>query len=349
MSFRGEHEGTFRQQVQGRRTFGSSIRMEERLNNSRNNYYSNDENDTDVDDGSDNEEERRLSELHGEADDSGRRNNGSNVEGSNVSNKKRKTGDGKDSTNIDDQYRQIIAKKNRVPRPKITVETLTGVDGLIGIPTEFTRAVRNSVPKNRKDIAGAAAFSRLLMRSYERMAHDLLPSSCPDDVYYKIEQLGSNKSCRDYIHHMRIQQRNVYLENVLGKDRANKIIDEFDDEIRIQSLALAQRQEEDNVTPSDDVNINHDDEMELDLLTNNEDNESSSPNENVGGNSIVPDSSSAGSEDESPTTDHPISGPTSAAVTPHIDKNSSSQQENVSKKNRRRVIEEDTDDEDESN
>jgi Replication Fork Protection Component Swi3 len=177
-------------------------------------------------DEADEEEERMLSDIHGEAEE-GRQENKS----------KRKKLEDSDKK-IEDQYRKAL-KQPRKTRPKLEYEGLTGSNGLIRVLMEFPQQMQRYVPKSGKDISGAADYCRILMSSYERFTHDLMPSSSFEDTLWRIEQLGSNKQMREYLQQMRNDQRNKYLEKALGKEKAMKIIQELDDEM----ARLAQGQE----------------------------------------------------------------------------------------------------------
>jgi hypothetical protein len=163
--------------------------------------------DNSSDDDSEEEEERRLSEQHGEAA----------VDGGGTA--KRTS----EEDQIAAEYEGKTAKKKK-PRFVFTVDRLTSADGLIRVATEFKRIPR---PKT-KSIPSTAAYSQKLIGAYHEFALDLWPGQHAADVLLKIEQLGPK--AKNYLNLQRNELvRNRYLEGVLGREAAEKLLQQFED------------------------------------------------------------------------------------------------------------------------
>ncbi|GAX25062.1 hypothetical protein FisN_10Lh257 [Fistulifera solaris] len=151
------------------------------------------------------EEERLLSEQHGEADEDNDRE------------KKRNKDDAPDL-----DYSGVTQKKKK--RPTLTVEHLTGLNGLIRIPDDF-KALNSKLPRDAKT---AAQYTRSLMKLYQEFFVELWPQSSSTDVLLMIEQLGSKQPTKTYLQHLRDTARNRYVEHVLGREKAEKLLHELE-------------------------------------------------------------------------------------------------------------------------
>jgi hypothetical protein len=162
----------------------------------------------------DQSEEEALSAHHGEAQE--------------ARGEKRKT----EADDVEQLYDEKLKKKPRIPRPKLTAENLTGVNGLIRLPMEF-KAIHYRGEK--KDVKAAAAYSRSLMKAYTSFCSDLFPSAAFEDVLTTIEEkLGGKKEVKTYVQHLRDDVRNRHVEKLYGKEKAEKMLLELEDGLRQQ-------------------------------------------------------------------------------------------------------------------
>ena len=159
------------------------------------------------------EQERILSEQHGEAEES------------TATRRKR-------SSEADIEAEYGVARK-KVKRPTLTPATLLGPKGLIRIRSEFHRQLRWPSSSSTKD-AAAAAYSRSLVQKYKSFCYDLFPGSAFEDMLSRIESFGSKKEVKTYLQTMREEIRNNHLENIYGKEKANRMIQELEHGLKQQ-------------------------------------------------------------------------------------------------------------------
>ena len=169
------------------------------------------------------EEERALSEKFGEAEEGG----------GGESSRKRKTEESeKDIALALDQEEK---KKIKKPRPQLLPANLTGADGLMKLPIEFKKNIKYRPKKGKKrDIVAAAAYSQNLVNAYHSFCTDLFPSMAFEDVLLKIEQLGSKKEVKDFLQHTRDNVRNEHLERLYGREKAERMLQELDDGLKLR-------------------------------------------------------------------------------------------------------------------
>jgi hypothetical protein len=142
-----------------------------------------------------------------------------------------KHGDHEDEdAKIEAHYEKSSHESKRKPRVTLTMEKLTGVDGLIRIPHEFARTLKkkhasflssSSVPT----ASTAASYATQLVDLYADFAHSIWPHTHMLDVFYKIEQLGSKPTLKAFLELQRQEiTRNPYLEKTLGRENAETLI-----------------------------------------------------------------------------------------------------------------------------
>ncbi|GKY97674.1 hypothetical protein MPSEU_000725700 [Mayamaea pseudoterrestris] len=149
------------------------------------------------------EQERLLSRQHGEAAEAPSSKRGPQT-----------------AEEIEAEYEKNKNSVKRIKRPTLTVDMMTGVNGLVRIPVEF----KHISFRNEKSIASAAAYSLKLMESYKKFCFDLMPSMAFEDVVLKIEKEGGSKQLKDYLQNMRNAQRDEYLEGLYGKEKAEQFL-----------------------------------------------------------------------------------------------------------------------------
>ena len=209
------------------------------------------------------EEERRLSARHGEA----------GVD--NLIRSKRFAPSGKTATpsyleernNADTDADAAAAKefddKVRAKKSRSTLlpSDLKGSNGLLFIRRSFpaeigkfqcpsgpTKVLGTGARSNQyaqkmnhqAQIAAAAKYSRSLMSAYRAFARDLFPSMAPEDVFLKVEDLGSKKEVKDFLQIMRDELRREYLEGIYGVEKARRILHELEYGLR-QQTSLSMR------------------------------------------------------------------------------------------------------------
>ncbi|CAB9519864.1 Replication Fork Protection Component Swi3 [Seminavis robusta] len=175
------------------------------------------------------EEERALSELHGEAqDDEGK----TTITSSN----KRKTTD-ESEKDIAQELDQEEKKKIKKPRPQLLASNLTGDNGLIKIPTAMKRIKYKPKKGKKRDIDAAASYCQNLMKAYQTFCDDLFPSMNFEDVLLKIEQLGAKKEVKAFLQNTRDSVRREYMEKLCGPERAGELLKELDQRIIEQRYA----------------------------------------------------------------------------------------------------------------
>ncbi|KAL7535988.1 hypothetical protein ACHAXR_008061 [Thalassiosira sp. AJA248-18] len=194
------------------------------------------------DDGLDSDEEeaeRLLSEQHGEAADDS------------AAPKRKRTTNATKLTEEDaaaaKEFEEKITKKK--PRQTLQPSDLKGSNGLIFVRRSFPTSIKKfrEVPHAKKvrgtgarsekvaqrlntnmQLNAAATFSRSLMTSYHSFAQELFPALATEDVFLKIENLGSKKEVKDYLQLMRDEMRKEYLEGVYGEEKAGRILNELE-------------------------------------------------------------------------------------------------------------------------
>jgi hypothetical protein len=129
-------------------------------------------------------------------------------------------------------YEKTSHESKKKPRVTLTVEKLTGVDGLIRIPHEFSLALKkkhasflSSSSSTPPTVAAAASYATQLVDLYADFAHSIWPHTHMLDVFYKIEQLGSKPALKAFLELQRQEiTRNPYLEKTLGRETAESLL-----------------------------------------------------------------------------------------------------------------------------
>ncbi|KAL9189063.1 hypothetical protein ACHAXT_011553 [Thalassiosira profunda] len=201
------------------------------------------------DDGlSSDEEERLLSAQYGEASDDSP---GAKRKRSTSATAKLATLTEEDAQAAAEFEEKVTRKK---ARPALTAAELKGDKGLVFVRRAFPANVRKfrEVPFANKargagakshelarkinaqgQIKAAADYSRSLMGQYRAFANGLFPSLAAEDVFLKIEDLGSKKEVKDYLQVMRDEMRREYLEGIYGAERAGRILNELEHGLRV--------------------------------------------------------------------------------------------------------------------
>lgn len=183
------------------------------------------------------DQERALSERHGEAKENG--------PPPNPTSKKESDKDIANALNSNE------TKKKR-KRITLTEDKLTdGVNGIIRIRHEFPSKIRyrplanaastKKMPKKKKlelEIQAAAAYSSKLLTMYNNFAMDLMPTFHPTDTLLKINDLGSKKKVRNYLDLMRQDTCMSHLKTVYGMEKATKLFDELNHGLRAHENGL---------------------------------------------------------------------------------------------------------------
>ena len=203
------------------------------------------------------EEERRLSEQHGEAADG---------DAAATTNRKRGPRPQVD-TNLTEEdaaaakeFEEAVRPK-KVMRPSLQPSDLKSAGGLLFVrrsfPTQVARyrqssssslasKVRGAGVKSNElarkmnassEINAAARYSRSLMGAYRDFARELAPSLAAEDVFLKIEDLGSKKEVKDYLQLMRDEFRREYLTGIYGEEKAGRILNELEHGLMAQRPA----------------------------------------------------------------------------------------------------------------
>lgn len=246
------------------------------------------------------EEERRLSEQYGEAgDDSG----GTGAARSNKNKRQANTHMTEEDAAAAKEFEEQVRAKKKNKKQTTTLEPihLKSAKGLIYIRRSFpTQVAKYRHPKNgvsslsSKTIAGsssnrsaklaqkiaitsqinaAASYSRNLISAYHDFARELLPTLAPEDVYLKIEDLGSKKEIRDYLQLMRDEFRKVYLTKIYGAEKAERILNELEYGLRSSAMITEHQQqqkyddydERTNVVPRLGYAVTNDDDDDDDI------------------------------------------------------------------------------------
>jgi hypothetical protein len=187
--------------------------------------YTSDEESEGEDDYHERAEAAALSKRHGEAEE---------VRSSAAGDKRPAAAAASTEEEIAAEYgRAAKKKKKRAPRPALKIEDLTGADGLIRIPTEFSNKVRCGGKRrgggsSSGKVEAAAAYTRALFVAYRRFCDDLFPSAAFEDVLLKIEQLGSKKEVKSYLQNMRQDACSKHVERIYGRERAERMLSELE-------------------------------------------------------------------------------------------------------------------------
>jgi len=213
------------------------------------------------------EEERRLSEQHGEASDG---------DAAAATNRKRGPRTQANTTLTEEdaaaakEFEETVRPK-KVLRPSLQPSDLKSAGGLLFVrrsfPTQVSRyhrqasssssssslaqsKVRGAGVKSNElarkmnvssEINAAARFSRSLMGAYRDFARELAPSLAAEDVFLKVEDMGSKKEVKDYLQLMRDEFRREYLTGIYGEEKAGRILNELE-----YGLRAAQRPAEED-------------------------------------------------------------------------------------------------------
>lgn len=162
----------------------------------------------DSSDDDEDEDERRLSDIHGEAEEAP----------SIAASHKRELKE----EDVEAEYSKTKPKK---PRIVFKESDLIGFNGLIRIPTEFSKLTYG----NKPNMDAAACFSQQLVQKYQLFCYDLFPGMAMEDVLARVETFGSKKEVKSYLKSMREEVRNNHLEACFGKDTAKRWIQELQD------------------------------------------------------------------------------------------------------------------------
>lgn len=138
--------------------------------------------------------------------------------------------------------------KKRKPRLTLQPKHVIGADGLLKIRSDFVALKK---PKTLS-IDAAASYSRRLVLKYKSWAYDLFPSLAFEDVLSRVETFGPKREVKAHLQSMRNDVRNAYLEKVMGKDLATRMIDELEDGLRQQQEVVGQEvaPEEESAPPA---------------------------------------------------------------------------------------------------
>lgn len=156
------------------------------------------------------EQERLLSEANGEA-----------AEAATTT---------KTQTDQEIEAEYATTAKKRKPRLTLQPKHVIGADGLLKIRSDFVALKK---PKTLS-IDAAASYSRRLVLKYKSWSYDLFPSLAFEDVLSRVETFGPKREVKAHLQSMRNDVRNAYLEKIMGKDLAARMIDELEDGLRKQ-------------------------------------------------------------------------------------------------------------------
>ena len=174
------------------------------------------------------EQERILSTLHGEATE----------DNSKTESSRKRTKEQTDQEIADEYAAAGEKKKTKKPRPTLQPERLVGVEnGLLTVKQSFPSRMKPFLPSSkpkRNRVDAAALFARKLVSAYLSYCEDLFPSLAPEDVLLKIESFGSKKQVRDYLTHLREDIRNAHVERLYGLERGESLIQQLQEGLREQ-------------------------------------------------------------------------------------------------------------------
>jgi hypothetical protein len=154
-------------------------------------------------------QEADLSRQHGEAADDTSRKRLSNGEAA-----------------LLDYSKAHATKKARPVRPKLQESDLTGPCGLIRLTTELPRIQYTSTTPTR---AASALYMNQLLKSYASIVSDWQPQTdWRDSLHECYNTLGSKASVKQYMQEqLRDTHRQAYVEGVLGKEKANHVLQAY--------------------------------------------------------------------------------------------------------------------------
>ncbi|KAL7446553.1 hypothetical protein ACHAXH_008325 [Discostella pseudostelligera] len=228
------------------------------------------------------EEERRLSEQHGEAADDDGNNDGASS---------RKRGRRQANTTLTEEdaaaakeFEEKIRSKAKKARPSLQPMHLKSAKGLLYVRRAFPTLVKKnkSTPaastsfdsspvrvsgtnkpteslahklSTQSQINAAAKYSRSLMSAYREFAHELFPSLAAEDVFLKIEDLGSKKEVKDYLQLMRDEFRKEYLEGIYGVEKAARLLNELEHGLKVHQNPMEEENGENYYGASEHRNV----------------------------------------------------------------------------------------------
>jgi hypothetical protein len=184
---------------------------------------SSDDDDDEENDDENDEHERLLSDVHGEAAEA-------------PASKKRELKE----EDIEAEYTKTKPKK---PRIVLTESDVTGMKGLIRIPTEFSKM---KLPANKTKVDAAALYAKQLIHQYKLFCYDLFPGLAMEDVLARLETFGSKKQVKMYVSNMRDEIRNKHLEKHFGKDTAERLVQELQEGLAQSEMEAREEHEEDD-------------------------------------------------------------------------------------------------------
>jgi hypothetical protein len=190
-------------------------------------------------DGSDRDDDNdSLDEEEREREDALSRRYGEAAEARGGSSKNKRSSDD-DQVDIDALYEKKKRKSARAP-DLITVETLTGPEGLVKIPNDLRMELSRLQPPavGKKSLVTSAQYALTLVESYRSYFFQLAPNLAFEDALLKVERLGSKRPVRKYLEQMRQNARNAHVEAVLGKERADRVLRELHDALEQQEQQL---------------------------------------------------------------------------------------------------------------
>lgn len=175
---------------------------------------------------------------------------------------KKRGADDINEEDIANRYEKAAKKKKQRPkRPELTERHLTGPEGLIRIPREFPAVLRyTAIPTSSsssgrsKSRAAAASYALSLVEAYKSFCYTLCPPMAFEDTLLKIERLGSKREVKAYLEQMRQDVRNQHVEKVLGKEKAERILQQLHDALQQQHQQL-QHQAPDDAPPVDGATV----------------------------------------------------------------------------------------------
>lgn len=124
--------------------------------------------------------------------------------------------------------------RKRQKRPELTLAALTGVDGLIRLPTDLAKI---RLARNQPKVVASADYALAIVEAYKSFCYHLMPSMAFEDVLHKIEKLGSKKELKAYLSNMRNDVRNRHVERLYGREKAEKMLQELEIGLRQQADA----------------------------------------------------------------------------------------------------------------
>ena len=182
------------------------------------------------------EQERLLSEEHGEA----------NEAPANATTKKRQS-----DSEIANALNANNAEKRKKPRMTLTVKKLTGPTGLIAIRHDFEKVkyrkpkpVKAGKNKDKKlmqkkqferEIQASASYLGKVMLAYQEFALDIAPNMHYNDTFIKIRELGSKGELKTYLNTMREDICRQQLDKEYGSVKAERYMNELENGLQASS------------------------------------------------------------------------------------------------------------------